>query len=62
MDAKEPSFPEPPAFPEVDVSLHHPHMLQEMALSALINSIMLVPFEHGGTGLQFSGMGYVWED
>lgn len=61
MDAKEHSFQVPPAFPEVDVSLHHPHM-SEMALSTLMNSIMLVPFEHGGKGLQFPGMGYVWED
>lgn len=42
MDAKEPSFQVPPAFPEVDVPLHHPHMLQEMALSTLTHSIMLV--------------------
>lgn len=52
MDAKEPSFPVPPAFPEADVCLHHPHTLQEMALPTLTSSITLVPFEHGGTGLR----------
>lgn len=62
IDDKEPSFPVPPAFPEADVCLHHPHTLQEMALPTLTSSIMLVPFEHGGAGLQFPGRGYVWED